>query len=102
VIRSAVYWPCRFIGRRCAGPVAGPHVAEAQRAVERRFPQHVYDRGGRKDMTAASDAVRKVYDPRWHDKLTRFLPQARRSESDDDGEQDEISGDEGAPAIEGS
>ena len=54
------------------------------------------------DMTAASDAVRKVYDPQWHDKLTRFLSQARRSESDDDGEQDEISGDEGAPAIEGS
>jgi hypothetical protein len=37
--------------------------------------QHVYDRGGRKDMTAASDAMRKVYDPQWHDKLTRFLPQ---------------------------
>jgi len=53
-------------------------------------------------MTAASDAVREVYDPQWHDKLTRFLPQARRSESDDDVEQDEISGDEGAPAIAGS
>jgi hypothetical protein len=66
------------------------------------FPQHVYDRGGRADLTAASTAVRKVYDPQWLDKLTRFLPEAGRPQSDDDVKQDEISDDEGAPAIEGS
>jgi hypothetical protein len=66
-----------------------------------RFFEHVYDRGGRKDLTAASTAVRKVYDPKWLDKLTRFLPEARQPESKDDTkQQDEIDGDEDPSAIE--
>lgn len=66
------------------------------------FLHHVCDCGGRADLTAASTAVRKVYDLQWLDKLTRFLPEAGRPQSDDDVEQDEISGHGGAPAIDGS
>ena len=67
-----------------------------------RFLQHVYDRGGRADLTAASTAVRKVYDPQWLDRVTRFLPAAGASKSDPaDAAENEIASSEGAPAIEG-
>jgi hypothetical protein len=53
-------------------------------------------------MSAASDAVRKVYDPQWLDKLTRFLPEARRGGAEEEAKGDETSGEEGVPAIEGT
>jgi hypothetical protein len=54
----------------------------------------VYARGGESALSTAAHAVCKVYDPRWLDKVTGFLP-GRQSEDEKNDEELEGVGQQG-------
>jgi hypothetical protein len=68
-----------------------------------RFLWCVYERGGPSHLATAATALRKVYDPRWLDKITGILPNRKSSDTEDKEETDDLNGGAGeAAAIEGT
>jgi hypothetical protein len=49
----------------------------------------VYARGGESALSAAAQAVCKVYDARWMDKITHFLPGNAAKALEQDGEKND-------------